>query len=93
MIVIGPGQREGLLLQFAKPGNYTIRQVILNDFEGEEYNPDLPAATIIVNTECAFEKAIDVSALAFTPGNSFYFSVVKVHFLWRQTFVDLIYRH
>ena len=33
-IVIGPGQREALLLQFQKAGTYKVMQLIINDFQG-----------------------------------------------------------
>jgi len=35
MVVIGPGQREGLLLQFSRPGLYRVMQSIINDYQGE----------------------------------------------------------
>ncbi|KAL7554987.1 hypothetical protein ACHAWF_018604 [Thalassiosira exigua] len=34
LIVIGPGQREGMLLQFEKAGTYKIMQQIINDYQG-----------------------------------------------------------
>ena len=33
MIVIGPGQREALLLQFSKPGLVRVMQGVINDFQ------------------------------------------------------------
>jgi hypothetical protein len=31
MLVVGPGQREGLLLQFDSPGKYRVMPYLIND--------------------------------------------------------------
>ena len=50
---VGPGQREGLLLQFDTPGRYVMHQLIINDFQGagELVNQDAPMAYINVSYE------------------------------------------
>jgi FtsP/CotA-like multicopper oxidase with cupredoxin domain len=51
-LLIGPGQREAVLLQFSKPGNYRIMQLIINGFQnqGETVGDDIePAATIMAH--------------------------------------------
>jgi FtsP/CotA-like multicopper oxidase with cupredoxin domain len=32
-VVVGPGQREAMLLQFNKTGTYSIMQIVINDFQ------------------------------------------------------------
>ena len=71
-IIVGPGQRESLLLQFSRPGRYSIMQLAINDFQdtGETQNPVAPAAFIDV-TNCDDEGPIDpvdISSLTFTAG-------------------------
>ena len=70
-VVVGPGQREGLLLQFPKPGIYRIMQQVINDFqdEGELENPLAPAAFVNV-TVCGKLDPVDLSTLNFVPGMS-----------------------
>ena len=68
-LVIGPGQREGLLLQFNQPGTYRIMQIVINDFQntGEAVTDYDPAAIIIVE-ESGEITPVDISSLTFTPG-------------------------
>jgi FtsP/CotA-like multicopper oxidase with cupredoxin domain len=53
-IVIGPGQREGVLLQFNQAGTYRIMQIVINDFQntGEDVTDKDPAAFISVEEPC-----------------------------------------
>ena len=72
-IIVGPGQRESLLVQISKPGRYSIMQLAINDFQdtGEDQNPSSPTAFIDVTT-CNSEEGstdpIDISGLTFTAG-------------------------
>jgi len=78
MVVIGPGQREGLLLQFTTPGTYRVMQGILNDFQGYGYTgigPDVPnrtdqllASFTVAATGASPAVPVDLSTLTFTPG-------------------------
>jgi FtsP/CotA-like multicopper oxidase with cupredoxin domain len=80
-LVIGPGQREGVLVQFNQPGTYQLLQAIVNDFQGtgEDLDPS-PAATFVVSdTGCdAPDKPVDLSGLVFTPGVPYNVSVGAV---------------
>jgi FtsP/CotA-like multicopper oxidase with cupredoxin domain len=75
MIVVGPGQRQGLLLKFSAPGIHYIWQSVLTDFQGTgEIGPDnllQPALTIHVNENCIGSRNIDPAELVFTPGMSY----------------------
>jgi FtsP/CotA-like multicopper oxidase with cupredoxin domain len=77
-LVIGPGQREGMLVQFNKPGTYQLLQAIVNDVQvsGEDLVPS-PAATFVVSdTGCdVSKKPVDLSSLVFTPGVPYNVSV------------------
>lgn len=66
MIVIGPGQREGLLFQFTKPGNYSVMQYLVNNRGNISGGEAQPTAFIRV-TESSV-KRIDLSTLNVTPG-------------------------
>ena len=73
MIVVGPGQREGLLMQFDAPGVYRIMQSIINDFQGDgevdpDDNPDAPAAIVVVSETDISGTAVNISSLEFVPG-------------------------
>lgn len=75
MIVVGPGQREALLLQFDRPGKYRIMQLIIEDFQGpgEAEKQNEPAAFVIVESpsplaSCRAQDGVDLSSLKFTPG-------------------------
>jgi hypothetical protein len=69
MLVVGPGQREGLLLQFGIPGRYTVFQYLINDVLGVYNNTPVPTAFIQVNeTLGAMVKLVNISSLKFTPG-------------------------
>jgi FtsP/CotA-like multicopper oxidase with cupredoxin domain len=69
-IVVGPSQREGLLVQFQEPGLYTLNQIIVNDFQDNiDLTTSTPAMTFVVsNATCNTTDAIDVASLRFTPG-------------------------
>lgn len=71
-IVIGPGQREAVLVQFTKPGIYRFMQDIINDFQdgGEDVDSPTPAAYFVVsNDNCTSpDPPVDVGKLVFTPG-------------------------
>jgi FtsP/CotA-like multicopper oxidase with cupredoxin domain len=81
-LVIGPGQREGVLVQFNRPGRYRLMQDILNDFQdtGEDLDGPTPAASFVVSSvRCVIPaKAIDLSSLVFTPGVKYNVSVEAV---------------
>jgi hypothetical protein len=81
-IVIGPGQREGLLVQFDRPGTYRMMQDIVNDFQGngEDLDDPTPAVSFVVsNVNCVVPaKAIDLSSLVFTPGVTYNVSTEAV---------------
>jgi hypothetical protein len=74
MIVVGPGQREGLLLrlllQFDSPGTYRVMQYLINNKVLNIYNNTaVPTAFIQVNeTSGAMAKPVNISSLQFTPG-------------------------
>eukprot|EP00804_Cyclotella_cryptica_P008292 CCRYP_016487-RD/>CCRYP_016487-RD protein AED:0.01 eAED:0.01 QI:664/1/1/1/0.75/0.6/5/477/495 len=74
-ILIGPGQREGVLLQFSKAGKYSIMQQILNDMQvGGNSGGDAPLGFIEVSNDIPVDYKgilnIDISTLKFTPGMS-----------------------
>lgn len=66
MIVIGPGQREGLLFQFSKPGNYSVMQYLVNNIPNISGGEAQPTALIRVAESSV--KRIDLSTLNITPG-------------------------
>jgi FtsP/CotA-like multicopper oxidase with cupredoxin domain len=72
MIVVGPGQRQALLLKFSTPGVYHIWQNVLTDFQGTgEIGPDnvlQVAMTIHINKNYRSNRNVDPAQLAFTPG-------------------------
>jgi len=72
MIVIGPGQREALLMQFSRPGTVRVMQGVFTDFQGVNQgmfpgSSSQVMATIIV-TAPSVSPAVDVDSLTFTPG-------------------------
>ena len=70
-LVIGPGQREGVLVQFQKPGFYRLMQTTFNDFQGEgvDLSSPLPATYFVVSENCTSPNPpVDVASLVFTPG-------------------------
>eukprot|EP00584_Thalassiosira_punctigera_P012779 CAMPEP_0172548702 /NCGR_PEP_ID=MMETSP1067-20121228/17933_1 /TAXON_ID=265564 ORGANISM="Thalassiosira punctigera, Strain Tpunct2005C2" /NCGR_SAMPLE_ID=MMETSP1067 /ASSEMBLY_ACC=CAM_ASM_000444 /LENGTH=814 /DNA_ID=CAMNT_0013335957 /DNA_START=115 /DNA_END=2559 /DNA_ORIENTATION=+ len=75
-LVIGPGQREGLLLQFPKAGKYGVQQLEINDFQGDgETNKPTNAIAFIevtddVSSSSGGKDNVDLSTLVFTPGMS-----------------------
>jgi hypothetical protein len=76
VLVVGPGQREALLLQFLTAGTYRVMQNPINDFQdtGEidpDGNPAAPAGFIVVsdaNCSASPAKPVNISSLEFTPG-------------------------
>jgi len=68
MIVVGPGQREGLLLQFPRAGRYSIMQYILNDAFNFTNDAELPVAYVEVTDTQIDVPPIDILSLAFQPG-------------------------
>lgn len=76
VIVVGPGQREALLLQFQTPGTYRVMQNLINDFQDEgeidpDDNPAAPAGFIVVSdTNCTEspKTPVNITSLEFTPG-------------------------
>jgi hypothetical protein len=70
-ILVGPGQREGLLIQFRKQGLYTLKQIIVNDFQDNiDLTTSTPALTFIVSntTSCNISEAVAIANLQFTSG-------------------------
>jgi hypothetical protein len=61
LLVLGVGQRQGILVQFDAPGTYRVMQGVLNDFQGDgagvgpDYpnGPDEPIAFFHVTEEAA----------------------------------------
>jgi FtsP/CotA-like multicopper oxidase with cupredoxin domain len=70
MMVIGPGQREGLLLQFDSPGTYRVMQYLINNLLTINNETSVPTAFIQVNETSAMAKPVNISSLQFTPGMS-----------------------
>jgi FtsP/CotA-like multicopper oxidase with cupredoxin domain len=75
MVVIGVGQREGVLVQFSTPGLVRIMQGVINDFQstGENVGPgpnstDRPMAFLNVTLGGEPQPRVDPSLLHFTPG-------------------------
>jgi FtsP/CotA-like multicopper oxidase with cupredoxin domain len=77
MVVMGPGQREALLVQFPEPGKYTMQGYLMNDFQNQGAGPDgnalavyPPGAFELGYIEVTSERVdpVDLSALTFTPG-------------------------
>ena len=81
MLVVGVGQRQGVLIQFPAAGTYRVMQGIVNDFQStptaggptDYIGPDVPNSTdtpvayFIVSGAYA-GAAVNLSALTFTPG-------------------------
>merc|ERR1711907_97295 len=75
MILVGPGQREAVLVQFTKPGTYQVMQGVLDDFAEDDANvgpvadsEDIPMAFFEVADASANLVPVDISSLQFTPG-------------------------
>lgn len=75
MIVVGPGQREAILLQFSKPGKYRVMQGVLADFQDNNANigpvpdtEDVPMAFFEVVDNGRNAVPADVNSMGFTPG-------------------------
>jgi len=75
MVVVGPGQREAILLQFSKPGKYRVMQGVLADFQDNNANigpvpdtEDVPMAFFEVVDNGRNAVPADVNSMGFTPG-------------------------
>lgn len=77
MLMLGPGQREGIIVQFNKSGVYQVMQGEINDFAEDdadlgpgEGTSDVPMATFRVTKKHDIDSvdAVDLSKLTFTPG-------------------------
>lgn len=77
IIVVGPGQRESLLVQFNRPGKYRVMQGVLADFQEDDANigpipdtEDVPMAFFEVVDNGANAEPADVNSMVFTPGRA-----------------------
>jgi FtsP/CotA-like multicopper oxidase with cupredoxin domain len=69
MLIVGPGQREGLLLQFDSPGTYRVMQYLINDIAQIYNESSVPTAFIqVIEASDDVVKPVDISSLKFTPG-------------------------
>jgi FtsP/CotA-like multicopper oxidase with cupredoxin domain len=73
MLVLGPGQREGVLVKFSSKGTYRVMQAEINDFM--ENNDDIgvtdqPIAFFHVSggDDVGDDHGVDLAKLRFTPG-------------------------
>lgn len=75
MTLLGPGQREAVLLQFPRCGTYRVMQGVLADFQENNANigpvpesEDVPMAFFEVEDNGANAKPVDVNQVVVTPG-------------------------